>query len=407
MKKHISVYCVLIVLLLGMFSCRKPDSVEIGPIAGATSICLGENSVQYWVSAAAPVDYIVWTVPQGSTIVSGQGSNSIVVNFGKYPGSICAVLYKDGELVSSKSCLDVSFGVSGTWCREVNFGGGKRSGAIAFSIGNKGYVGTGFDQTSNKFNDLLEYDPETVTWTQKASFAGLPRLAAVAFVINNKGYVGMGYKGFGATPDNFFNDLWEYDPATNLWNVKSPLPGPPRQYAFGFSVGNKGYLGSGQPDLSNLLNDFYEYDPAQDQWTQKANLPFSRVAAVAFSIENKGYAGTGKNAVSPTIFYNDFYEYDPAADQWIQKASFPGAARYGAVGFVIGNKGYIGMGYNTGIAYKDLCEYDPQSDTWSIKAEMTTARRFAVGFSIGNKGYAGIGDNNESEIFDDFWVYTQ
>ena len=405
MKKR-TVYFLLTILVIGAFSCKKPVSVEIGTVTGTSSICLDEDNVQYTVTSASPVDYILWTVPEGADIVSGQGSNSITVNFGKHPGNICAVLYKGGEAVSAQSCLEVNFGVSGKWCREVNFGGRERSGGIAFSIGNKGYVGTGFDNTSNKYNDLWEYDPETVTWSQKQSFPATERLAAVSFVIGNKGYVGMGYKGFGSAQDNFFNDLWEYDPSTNNWTGKSPLPGSARQYAIGFSIGTKGYVGCGQPNLSDLLNDFYEYDPTQDQWTQKANMPYPRLSAVAFSIGSKGYVGTGQNA-GATVFYNDFYEYNPVADQWVQKSSLPGAARFGAVGFVIGNKGYLGTGFNVGAVYKDFWEYDQLSDSWLPLPDMDTARGFAVGFSIGNKGYVGVGNYTSSGIYEDFWVYTQ
>ena len=42
----------------------------------------------------------------------------------------------------------------------------------------------------------------------------------------------------------------------------------------------------------------------------------------------------------------DFWEYDPAANAWTQKADFGGTARYCAVGFSIGSKGYIGTGWD-------------------------------------------------------------
>ena len=41
----------------------------------------------------------------------------------------------------------------------------------------------------------------------------------------------------------------------------------------------------------------------------------------------------------------DFWEYDPVGNTWTQKADFGGTARYAAVGFSIGNKGYIGTGH--------------------------------------------------------------
>lgn len=58
---------------------------------------------------------------------------------------------------------------------------------------------------------------------------------------------------------------------------------------------------------------------AQDTWTQKANLGGgdTRVDGVGFSIGDKGYAGTGIDFVSqPT---QDFWEYNPATNIWTQK----------------------------------------------------------------------------------------
>ena len=58
--------------------------------------------------------------------------------------------------------------------------------------------------------------------------------------------------------------------------------------------------------------------------------------AVGFSIGNKGYVGTGYD--NNINYHNDFWEYDPATDTWTQKANFGGGARYGAVGFSIGTR---------------------------------------------------------------------
>ena len=63
---------------------------------------------------------------------------------------------------------------------------------------------------------------------------------------------------------------------------------------------------------------------AQNVWTQKTNFSGApRYHSVAFAIGNKIYVGTGWNNTS---YYNDFYEYDPASDTWTQKANFPGDA---------------------------------------------------------------------------------
>ncbi|MEI7513689.1 MAG: galactose oxidase, partial [bacterium] len=54
-------------------------------------------------------------------------------------------------------------------------------------------------------------------------------------------------------------------------------------------------------------------------WTQKANLPGTkRMGAIGFSIGNKGYIATGNN----NSWWSDFWEWDQGTDTWIQKADF-------------------------------------------------------------------------------------
>ena len=78
----------------------------------------------------------------------------------------------------------------GTWTPKADFGGTGRWGAVGFSIGNKGYIGTGWDNGPHQ--DFWEYNPSTDAWTQKANFGGTARYGAVGFSIGNKGYIGTG-----------------------------------------------------------------------------------------------------------------------------------------------------------------------------------------------------------------------
>ena len=86
------------------------------------------------------------------------------------------------------------------WTQMASFPGQGRELPVSFSIGNKGYVGCGFDFLSY-FNDFWEYDPALNSWSQKASFGGLGRFAAVGFSMNNKGYLGTG----GDLNGNFYS----------------------------------------------------------------------------------------------------------------------------------------------------------------------------------------------------------
>jgi hypothetical protein len=294
-----------------------------------------------------------------------------------------------------------------TWTQKANFGGTARLDAVGFSIGNKGYIGTGtLVYNDNGTKDFWEYDPETNVWTQKADFGGTGRFAAVGFSIGNKGYIGTGLSDYNNTRTK---DFWEYDPGTNMWTQKADFGGTMRSEAVGFSIGTKGYIGAGNEGAPLNNQDFWEYDPGTNMWTQKADFGGKkRSYDVGFSIGTKGYIEAGTNGPSYSINTQDFWEYDPGTDIWTQKADIGGTERSGAVGFSIGNKGYIGTGL---LNDKEFWEYDPGTNLWTQKADFGgTGRSGAVGFSIGTNGYIGCGADNAVILFspfqNDFWEYS-
>jgi N-acetylneuraminic acid mutarotase len=297
-------------------------------------------------------------------------------------------------------CTHMLFAAGNTWTQKADFGGTARMNAVGFSIGSKGYIGTGNDGQSYR-KDFWEYDPTANTWTQKADFGGGPRAHAVGFCIESKGYIGTGHDDKSAK-----KDFWEYDPIANKWTQKADFGGTARMYAVGFSIGNKGYIGIGSGDYY-YERDFWEYDPAANKWTQKADFGGGeRNHSVGFSIGNKGYIGTGWG--HGPLSAKDFWEYDPAANKWTQKADFGGMRRLYAVGFSIGSKGYIGAGMENFSDLKDFWEYDPTANKWTQKADFGGGpREGAVGFSIGNRGYVGTGlQYGGSGYHDDLWAYS-
>lgn len=286
----------------------------------------------------------------------------------------------------------------GTWTQKADFGGGARSKAAGFSMGNKGYIGTGYVNGSGDSKDFWEYDVTTNLWIQKANVGGAGRANAAGFSIGSKGYFGAGYNG------SYTKEFWAYDSATNAWSQKTSFGGTARQYQVGFSIGSKGYIGTGYDGLPNYKKDFWEYDPSTNAWTQKADFGgTARALAVGFSIGSKGYIGTGEGLSG---FKKDFWEYDPSTNMWSQKADFGGTARSWAVGFSIGDNGYIGTGQDPG-SKNDFWEYNPSTNTWTQKADFGGPARFmSVGFSIGSKGYIGTGINAAGTYYKDFWEYT-
>ena len=66
-------------------------------------------------------------------------------------------------------CLNSNY-AQNTWKKKADFGGLGRWAAVGFSIGSKGYIGTGVNGTSTFLSDFWEYDPATNAWTQKADY---------------------------------------------------------------------------------------------------------------------------------------------------------------------------------------------------------------------------------------------
>jgi gliding motility-associated-like protein len=145
----------------------------------------------------------------------------------------------------------------------------------------------------------------------------------------------------------------------------------------------------------------------QGTWVQKNNLGgIERYGAVGFSVNGKGYVGLGKGT-SWLDLYEDLWEYDPVTDSWTQKADFPGGKRDGALGIGINGKGYIGTGMDPDqIIHSDWWEYNAQNNLWTQKASFPGGSRFYMnGFDANNAVFVGLGSNISFNTFNDWWKY--
>ena len=293
----------------------------------------------------------------------------------------------------------------GNWVELSDFDGLPRADAVGFVIGNKAYVGTGYDG-DNFHNDFWEYDPARNSWTQKASFPGSARSQAVGFSTDTKGFIGTGWDGRYR-----LKDFYAYDAASNTWAQTADLEGSARRSAVAFSINNKGYVGTG--DSVANFKDFWEYDPASDVWNKVSSIGGSkRTSAATFVINGKGYVIGG---IDNADYLNDMWRYDPATDEWTKMRAIANVSNEtyddnystikgtGKVGFTINGKGYLATGRMTTGA--EVWEYDPVTDLWSEKSNFEgSTRSDAVGFAIGNRGYVTMGKSS-AYYFDDIWAF--
>jgi N-acetylneuraminic acid mutarotase len=259
---------------------------------------------------------------------------------------------------------------------------GARYGAVAFSANGKGYVAGGNNGNGIYLSDVWQFDPATNTtttvgpnttttigkWTQVASLP-VTLYGAVAGSINNVGIVGTGFDGSNNT-----NVFYQYNTTSNTWSqLPVPFPGDKRTGAASFVAGNQFYVVGGSNNSANVT-DVYSYDPSATKWNAKHYLrsvsnstetyDYSAVArsqAVGFAINDKGYVAVGGSTLTTC------YEYSPSDDSWTLKNPISGAtgtgatgtARNNAVGFGIGNYGYVGLGVNGSTRLDDFYRFAP------------------------------------------------
>ncbi len=279
-------------------------------------------------------------------------------------------------------------------------------------------MSVGYDATSGSYQssvstDWNEYDPATGKWSQKTDLPGLGRANAISFAIGGKIYVGLGTNYDRNTKGTTYVDFYQYDPATNLWTQKASFRGPGRDQPVSFVIGNKGYVGTGSTDpfsAATVTNDFYEYDPATDKWTTKAPIPgTARCRAFGFALNGKGYLGAGEDQTISKL--SDFYEYDPTTDKWIKKADFPAPnARacgfdFGAVGMVAG--GVVG---NSNTVSNTVYQYNPADNSWAKKSDLASdddtkkGRFYPIALTLKSKAYIGLGGFSAGQK--DFYEYV-
>jgi hypothetical protein len=249
----------------------------------------------------------------------------------------------------------------------------------AVSVNNKIYA-MGSGVLYGNASDTVEvYDPVTDTWTLKSPLP-TPRYHLGAAEVDSKIYAIGGYNG-GVLKTNE-----EYEPITDTWISKTPML--TARYGLGAAtVNDKIYAIGGK-----YLNTNEEYDPITNTWTSKAPMPTSRAFLAVIACNGKIYAIGGDIDGSTYVAINE--EYDPVTDTWTNKTPMPAPRAY-VTGTAVNGKIYVmgGVNANPGYAQLTTYEYNPSADTsggtpWVVKRGMSrTIRGGHAAASISDRLY--------------------
>ena len=253
------------------------------------------------------------------------------------------------------------------------------------------------DQLGSQFFRL------TPTWETRADLLNANSEMSVA-QLNGKVYVLGGY------PSNRISvkTVQVYDPGTNEWTFGTPLP-VALNHTVAASVGGKIYLIGGQESAGGsgpFVNTVYEFDPLTNEWTSKAPMPTARSSGAAAVINGLIYVAGGRPPRG-----NDFAVYNPAENEWTELPDMPTQRNHLAVAgiggkvFVAG--GRFGAGFSSELT-NILEMYDPATNQWTTKTPMPTIRSGVNGIAANGCFYVFGGEGNDDDehgLFEEVEVY--
>jgi N-acetylneuraminic acid mutarotase len=160
-----------------------------------------------------------------------------------------------------------------------------------------------------------------------------------------------------------------YDPKTDTWEKRSPLP-TARNHAAAGMVNDKiyiiaGRIGAGFITRGSSVNIVEEYDPITDQWgALKAAIPTARSAVAYATYGGKIYVAGGEDQDSRQLSaFRAVEAFDPVKNTWtiLPSMQFP---RHGLAGAFVGNRLHLvsgdaqsaSSGSQTHVEYHDVLE---------------------------------------------------
>ena len=246
------------------------------------------------------------------------------------------------------------------------------------ALGGLVYVAGGNSPSGPSVN-VDAYDPVTNSWSARPPLPRPRWFGNGGATLQGKLYVPGGFDGSGrATNTNF-----RFDPASNRWEPAARMPAGG---GCGGTTVHGGqlyvYIGCTAPG-GQYTSLFFRYDPRSNRWSTLAPPNQKHVYPAIAAVRGEIFVAGGIDGDFPNPIFTAAVEaYNPATNRWRRVASMPTIRYFASARNIAGRMYVVGGRCCNGGAYLDTVErYDPVSDSWDSLSPMPTPR-YALGTAI-------------------------
>ncbi|MEW6208225.1 MAG: LamG-like jellyroll fold domain-containing protein [Acidobacteriota bacterium] len=274
-------------------------------------------------------------------------------------GVVNAMLYSVGG-ESGQPCCN-NFGAptfaydpaTNTWTTKTGMSVRRKN--LAAGVVNSILYAVGGDNDFSHFGTNEAYNPATDSWAARANMP-TPRSFHAVGAVN-----GIIYAAGGSSASGVLATVESYDPGTDTWDTKASMLQARQQPASAVVNGTLYVIGGFDNSSGSLIElaTVEAYDPATNTWTSKAPMPTARHALAASAVNGIIYAIGGFNGGALATVE----AYDPATNTWTTMPPLPMARHSLAAGEINGALYAVGGRNSSNTVVATVESFTPPPDT--------------------------------------------
>ena len=273
-------------------------------------------------------------------------------------GVINGVLYAvSGDETDALPTVEAYDALTNTWSPRAPFplrhflvGVGVVDGLL-YAVVSGGELGAGEPAESVA---VRAYDPATDTWAVRASVPTRRDFMGVG-VVNGLLYV-VGGVETNPPPHRMSGAMNAYDPSTNAWTVRAPMP-TRRSFVGVGTVNGILYAVGGLDDIGTPLATVEAYDPTTDSWSARAPVPVTSMDGPEIGVVD-GILYAVNSRYTDFLPSTTIEAYDPVKDSWTTMAPAPVSRWWPGVGVIDGEMYLVG-GWHDRVTYTTVQAFSP------------------------------------------------